>query len=463
MPEQEIDLSKDKAVHLVGIGGAGMGAIAEVLATMGHQVSGSDIKDSHRLDRLKTFGVETYIGHDSENIGDVDFVAHSTAISASNVEILETHKKGIPLLSRERVLSAISTLKDSLAVAGTHGKTTTASMLSLVLRDAGLHPSFIIGGEVNEIGTGALWDTGEILVIEADESDASFLGLKRQFSIITNLEADHLEFFGGFEALYEAFVKFGKETNGPVVLGIDDESSLRLSKDIEAITVGFHKDAEWKIEVSKESWNGSDFTVFSEGSSEINLSIPLPGLHNVKNASLTAVAGILLGVGAESVRSSLTAFAGVARRFEHRGKENGVTFVDDYAHLPSEVESTIGAASNGSWNRLVAVFQPHRYSRTQSIGHTFAHSFNHADLVVITDIFPGGEEVRPGVSGRIVFDAIVEKSPGMNVQYFPNRAQLVDFLVNELVEGDICLTLGAGDITSLSEEIKFSMRDLDGE
>ena len=192
MPEQEIDLSKDKAVHLVGIGGAGMGAIAEVLATMGHQVSGSDIKDSHRLDRLKTFGVETYIGHDSENIGDVDFVAHSTAISASNVEILETQKKGIPLLSRERVLSAISTLKDSLAVAGTHGNTTTASRLSLVLRDAGLHPSFIIGGEVNEIGTGALWDTGEILVIAADESDASFLGLKRQFSIITNLEADHL-------------------------------------------------------------------------------------------------------------------------------------------------------------------------------------------------------------------------------------------------------------------------------
>ena len=229
MVNEELDLSISNSVHLIGIGGAGMGAIAEVLSSMGHIVSGSDIKDSHRLDRLRAFGIKIFIGHDSENLGEVDFVARSTAISDSNVECLEAVKNGIPLLSREKVLRGISKLKNSIAVSGTHGKTTTSSMLSLLLREAGLKPSFIIGGEVNEIGTGAVWDEGDLLVIEADESDASFLGLKRNLSIITNLEEDHLEYFGGFEPLYDAFVKFGNETAGIVLLGIDDVISLRLS------------------------------------------------------------------------------------------------------------------------------------------------------------------------------------------------------------------------------------------
>ena len=459
MGNEEVDLSVSKSVHLIGIGGAGMGAIAEVLVTMGHTVSGSDIKDSHRLDRLRVFGIEISIGHDPKNIKKVDFVARSTAILDSNIECLEALKNGIPLLSREKILRGISMLKSSIAVSGTHGKTTTSSMLSLVLREAGLKPSFIIGGEVNEIGTGAVWDDGELLVIEADESDASFLGLKRNLSIITNLEEDHLEYFGSFEALYEAFVKFGNETDGTVLLGIDDVNSLRLSNEIKATTVGFNPLADWKIELTKETWNGSEFVVTGEES--FKLSIPVPGAHNVKNAAIAAVAGILSDVKSETITNALSGFGGVARRFEHRGNANGVVFVDDYAHLPSEVESTIEAACTGSWNRICAVFQPHRYSRTESIGATFSDSFAKADLVIITEIFAGGERLRPGISGRIVFDAIKEKFPNLDLHYLPHRDELINFLATELSEGDLCLTMGAGDITSLPEEIKYSMRQFD--
>jgi len=455
MLNEEIDLSIKNSVHIIGIGGAGMGAIAEVLATMGHIVSGSDIKDSHRLDRLRAFGIEIFIGHDPENVKSVNFVARSTAISDSNIECLEAVESGIPLLSREKVLGSISKLKDSIAVSGTHGKTTTSSMLSLVLREAGLKPSFIIGGEVNEIGTGAVWDEGKLLVIEADESDASFLGLKRKLSIITNLEEDHLEYFGGFEALYKAFVKFGDETDGVVLLGIDDVNSLRLSNEIKATTVGFNSRADWRIELTTETWKGSEFCI--TGEETLKLSIPIPGVHNVKNASMAAIGGFLSGVKPEIIANALNGFGGVARRFEHRGSENGIIFVDDYAHLPSEVESTIEAACTGDWNRIFAVFQPHRYSRTESIGATFSDSFAKADHVVITDVFAGGESPRPGVSGLIVFDAVKEKYPDLDLHYFPNRVEVVDFLVAELSEGDLCLTMGAGDITSLPEEIKYGL------
>ena len=457
MQNEALDLSVKNSVHVIGIGGAGMGAIAEVLATMGHKVTGSDIKESHGLDRLRAFGIEVSIGHDSKNVKSVDFVARSTAISDSNIECLEAIGKGIPLLSREKVLRSISKLKDTIAVSGTHGKTTTSSMLSLVLREAGLKPSFIIGGEVNEIGTGAVWDEGEILVIEADESDASFLGLKRKLSIITNLEEDHLEYFGGFEALYEAFVKFGTETDGIVLLGIDDDNSLRLSKDIKSTTVGFNPLSDWRIELTKETWKGSEFRV--AGKETLKLSIPTPGVHNVKNASIAAVGGFLSGVEPKTIANALNAFGGVARRFEHRGTEKGIVFVDDYAHLPSEVESTIEAARTGDWKRIFAVFQPHRYSRTESIGATFSDSFAKADRVLITDVFAGGENPRPGVSGLMVFDSVKEKHPDMDLHYLPNREELVNFLVTELSEGDLCLTMGAGDITSLPEEIKYSLEE----
>ncbi len=455
MQNEEPDLSVKNSFHIIGIGGAGMGAIAEVLATMGHTVTGSDIKESPGLDRLRAFGVEIFIGHDSKNVKSVDFVARSTAISDSNIECSEAVKKGIPLLSRAKVLRSISKLKDTIAVSGTHGKTTTSSMLSLVLREARLKPSFIIGGEVNEIGTGAVWDEGEILVIEADESDASFLGLKRKLSIIINLEEDHLEYFGGFDALYEAFFKFGTETDGIVLLGIDDANSLRLSNDIKATTVGFNPLSDWRIEVTKATWKGSEFRV--AGEETLKLSIPVPGVHNVKNASMAAVGGYLSGVEPKTISDALSSFGGVARRFEHRGTHKGIVFVDDYAHLPSEVESTIEAACKGDWKRIFAVFQPHRYSRTESIGATFSDSFTKADHVVITDVFPGGESPRPEVSGLIVFDAIKEKYPNLDLYYLPNREELVDFLASELSDGDLCLTMGAGDITSLPEEIKYCL------
>ena len=450
------DLTSRQSVHVIGVGGAGMGAIAEVLLAMGHKVSGSDIKDSPRLDRLRAFGVKVSIGHAPENINEVDFIVRSSAISDSNIECQYAFQKNIDLLSREKILGGISRLKNTIAVSGTHGKTTTASMLSLMLREASFKPSFIIGGDVNEIGTGATWDEGQLFVVEADESDGSFLGLDRKLALVTNIEEDHLEFHGGFEGLFEVFLRFARETDGPVLLGIDDLNSFRLSKEIETVTVGTHLDADWHIEVLDESWAGSSFRILN-GSKEFNLSLSVPGLHNIRNAAIASVAALELEAPIDSIQSSLKSFGGVARRFERQGKVNGITFVDDYAHLPSEVVNTLRAARSANCNRLVAVFQPHRYSRTESLGASFGPSFEGADLVVVTDIFPGGENMRPGISGLIVADAIELNSADIEVRYMPRREELLEFLISELSEGDLCLTMGAGDIASLIDEIKVRL------
>ena len=454
MPEGAVDLSVPRRVHVVGVGGAGMSAIAEVLAAMGHGVTGSDLKPSAGLERLEALGVTVTVGHAAANLGQAELLTRSTAVPDRNPECRAAAEAGIPLLSRADILTAICAQRSTVAVAGTHGKTTTASMLALVLRQAGVRPSFIIGGDVNEIGTGAAWDSGDLLVVEADESDGTFVRLPRSAAVVTNVEPDHLDYHGGYRELLAAFGRFVEETGGPVVVGVDDPDGARLVAATDAVGIGTAEGADWRITDVGEAWEGVRFTLTAPDGDRLPLSLPVPGLHNARNAACAAAISRLLGTPPDPIVEGLGNFGGVARRFEHRGSSGGVEFVDDYAHLPTEVRATIAAASSGSWRRLVAVFQPHRYSRTEALWSDFGDAFEGADRIYITDVYPAGEAPRPGVSGQLIVDAVERTFPGTDIHYIPRREELVVALVDDLVAGDLCLTMGAGDLTSVPDEVR---------
>ena len=448
-----LDLSEPIHVHVVGAGGAGMSAIATVLAAMGHTVTGSDLKASPVIDRLTAAGINVIVGHAAGNVGDADVVTVSTAIRDGNPEVVEARRRGIPVYRRSTVLAAIAELRRCIAVAGTHGKTTTASMLSLMLVEAGLRPSFLIGGEVNEIGTNAVWDDGEWLVVEADESDGTFLSLRPDIAVVTNVEPDHLDHYGSFEAMRSAFGAFLQVAPQRVVGG-DDAEALTLARAHGADTVGVGENCSHRLTDLDLSRSSVAFNLTrADGVDLGRLAVPVPGLHNARNAAVAAVAALAAGVAFDDAAAALARFAGVARRFEFRGVAGGVTFVDDYAHLPSEVEAALAAAKDGAWQRIVAVFQPHRYSRTAALSSDFGRAFAQADVVVITDVYGAGEPPIPGVSGRLVADAVRRAEPGKQVVYVAGRTELRAEVASLLTAGDLCCTLGAGDLTSLPDEL----------
>jgi len=449
----DIDLTSSLAIHVIGIGGAGMSAIATVLSTMGHRVSGSDLKESTGLERLRAIGIDVRVGHDRSNVCDVDLVAVSTAIGERNPEIRAAVERNIPVLRRADVLRAITAVRKTLAVAGTHGKTTTSSMLALVLIEAGRQPSFIIGGDVNEIGSGAAWDDGELFVVEADESDGTFVELHRRGAIVTNLEADHLEHYGDFDTLRKAFRRFLAETDGPTVVYGDDPLARHAAEGLGAVTYGTAPDSNYRMLDVVSERAGVRFDLEHDGVALGTIQLPVPGAHNAQNAAGAVALAMEVGVEFDAAERALARFGGVARRYEFRGERAGVTFVDDYAHLPTEVDAALDAARSGAWDRVVAVFQPHRYSRTQALWADFADSFTNADLVVITDVYASGEAPRPGVSGKLVAYAILDEHPWARVAYVPRRSDVVNYLRAELRPGDLCLTLGAGDLTSLPDEL----------
>lgn len=453
MPD-DVDLSRPRRIHVVGIGGAGMSAIADVLASMGHQVSGSDLKDSAGLERLRARGITVAVGHDAANVDEgVELVAISTAIPERNPEVAAARERGLDVLSRARILAAIAATRRTVAVAGTHGKTTTSSMLALVLVEAGLSPSFIIGGDVNEIGTGAVWGSGDLFVIEADESDGTFLELPRTAAVVTNVEPDHLEFWGGFEPLLDGFEQFLVGTDGPTVVCADDELAARLGERAGSVTYGTAATADYRMRDLRGDRSGSTFGFEARGELLGEIHLPVAGAHNARNAAAAVATAMELGAPFEAGRAAMARFAGVARRFQFRGEQAGVVFVDDYAHLPTEVRAALGAARDGAWRRIVCVFQPHRYSRTASLWPTFADAFDGADLLVVTDIYASGEAPRPGISGKLVADAVLDAHPWRRLAYLPHRADLVAYLERELRPGDLCLTLGAGDLTTLPDEV----------
>ena len=440
-------------IHIVGVGGAGMSAIATVLHAMGHEVSGSDLRESGVTERLRALGVRVAIGHEAGNLGDADLLTRSTAVGPDNPEVVEARRRGLPVLTRAETLAGIAARKRCIAVAGTHGKTTTASMLSLILVEAGLHPSFLIGGEVNEIGTNAVWDTGEWIVVEADESDGTFLHLVPDIAIVTNVESDHLDHYGSFDAVRTAFAEFLASARHRVV-GSDDPEARTVGRAVGADLVGLGDDATHRITSVVTGRSSVSFDLDGpDGVQLAHLTVSVPGLHNAKNAAVATVAALGAGATPDAATRALARFGGVARRFEFRGELGGVTYVDDYAHLPTEVRAALAAARNGDWGRVVAVFPPHRYSRTAEVGADFGESFDDADVVVLTDVYGAGEAPVPGVSGRLVADAVRRARPDVELHYVPGRPDLVAAVADLLRPGDLCLTLGAGDLTSLPDEL----------
>jgi UDP-N-acetylmuramate--alanine ligase len=483
-----IDLSKPQRIHVVGVGGAGMSAIATVLAGMGHHVTGSDLKASSMFLRLQGLGLAVSVGHDPTNVEGSTALTVSSAIPESNIETAEARRRGIPVLSRADVLASIAALRRTIAIAGTHGKTTTASMLSLILVEAGLRPSFIIGGELNDIGTNAVWDAGDWLVVEADESDRTFLRLSPEVAVVTSVEPDHLETYGSFEVLRDAFAGFMAGSSSCVV-SADDTTALDLAP-AGAVSFGHDPRARYRIgdlsggrsnivfsltdfgasgdpvpagsdpapagsgpapEGSEPSPEGSEPA--PEGHSLGEFEVAVPGEYNARNAAAAIVAAVTIGVDAGTARRALARFGGVARRFEFRGEKNGVTFVDDYAHLPSEVKAALGAALRGGYGRIVCVFQPHRYSRIAALAADFASAFVDADVLFVTDIYPAGEEFRPGVNGRLIVDAVHVVHAEANATYTATHEELLEHLHQTLQPGDCCIILQAGDLAGLPDEL----------
>jgi UDP-N-acetylmuramate--alanine ligase len=448
------DPTEPHTVHIVGVGGAGMSAIAVALQALGHTVTGSDLKSSAVTDRLAQLGMDVSIGHAAGNVGAADVLTVSSAVPETNPEIVEAKGRGIAVLSRAEALAAIASLRRCLAVAGTHGKTTTASMLSLLLVEGGLRPSFLIGGDVNEIGTNAVWDEGEWLVVEADESDGTFLSLVPDIAVITNVEADHLDHYGSFDAVRTAFEAFAASATHQRVVGGDDPEAARIGASTGADIVGTGPGSTYRIVDLELDRSSVSFGLLDPQGNDLGrLAVPVPGLHNAKNAAVATVAALAAGVSFDAATRALARFAGVARRFEFRGTARGVTFVDDYAHLPTEVGAALSAAGNGQWDRVVAVFQPHRYSRTEALWDEFGQAFDDADLVVVTDVYGAGEAPVPGVSGELIAEAIRRHSPDIPVTYVASRPDLRVALGGILRAGDLCCTLGAGDLTSLPDEL----------
>ena len=451
---EPVDLARPLAVHVVGVGGAGMSAIAEVLATMGHRVSGSDLRMSPVLDRLRAAGVDAAVGHDAANLGPgVQAVALSTAVSPENPEVQEAWRRGVPVLRRADVLAALTRLRRTIAVAGTHGKTTTSALLASALTASRLDPSFVVGGEIAGLGTGARWGAGEWLVVEADESDGTFLDLEVEVAVVTSVEPDHLEHYGGFDKVVDAFAMFLTGARSARLVCADDPLAAQVGAASGAATYGFDADARLRIVDFEPSRWATSCTLVGDGATLGSVRVPLPGRHNARNAAAAVGAALLAGASFEDACAGVEAFAGVGRRSQLRGERDGVTFVDDYAHLPGEVAPTLAAARDGGWDRVVCVFQPHRYSRTEALWAGFADAFTDADVVVVTEIYSAGEQPRPGVTGRLVADAVRDAHPAGRVEWIPVRADLVAFLRDELRPGDLCLTLGAGDLTTLADEL----------
>ncbi len=452
-PPRPPDLGRPRRVHVVGVGGAGMSAIASVLVAMGHRVTGSDLKASPLLERLGAQGVEVAMGHRAENVGSAELVTFSPAVPADNPERAEAVRRGLEVVRRAELLAAIAATRRCVAVAGTHGKTTTSSMLSLALVEAGLRPSFVIGADVNEIGTNAVWDDGEWLVVEADESYGTFEALHPEVAVLTNVEPDHLDHYGDLPGLERAFADFLDRATGAVVVSADDPGAAALGRRVGASSVGTAEGATYRMTGIELARRSVAFDLSGPEGPLGRLALPVPGLHNARNAAVATVGALRVGAPFEAGVAALARFTGVPRRVEFRGEADGVSFVDDYAHLPSEVRAALATALGGGWDRVVAVFQPHRYTRTAALAGDFATAFDGADLVVVTDVYGAGEPPVPGVSGRLVADAVAGARPELRILYAPTREELRQQVGAHLRPGDVCLTLGAGDLTTLPDEL----------
>ena len=438
-----------------------MSAIALALAQMGHEVSGVDLRERHVLDRLRAAGVTVHVGHSRSHVVGCDAVTASTAIPDNLNELDEARRLGIVTLPRAGMLASICAQATSLGVAGTHGKTTTSSMLMLILARAGERPSFVIGGDVNDMGTGAQWTGGEWFVVEADESDGTHLELPLHGTILTNIDLDHLDHFGSIDEIEQSFDRYLAQIPGPKVVCADDARAARVAAGHpDAISYGMGPTARYRA-VDVTPRNGSfSFAIECDGTRLASIELPLRGEHNVRNATGAFAMAVEVGVDPAVAADALAAFGGVARRFDIRGVDGGATFVDDYAHLPTEIDAVLCAArgSGDGWERTVAVFQPNRYNRMAEMWQEYADAFVAADLVVLTDIYPSGTRPIPGVTGKLVVNAVLDAHPDARVVWLPRRDELVEYLARNVRHGDVCISMGCGDIASLPDDVVAARR-----
>ncbi|MBT8119972.1 MAG: UDP-N-acetylmuramate--L-alanine ligase [Gammaproteobacteria bacterium] len=456
-----------RRVHFVGIGGAGMSGIADVMNTLGYQVSGSDVASNAVTEQLKNSGVKVYHSHSVENVSDVDVVVTSTAISRENVEVEAAIAKRIPVVPRAEMLAELMRFSHGIAVAGTHGKTTTTSLVTSVLAESGLDPTYVIGGKLNSSAKHARLGQGKYLVAEADESDASFLYLQPMMSIVTNIDADHLPTYGGdFARLKQTFVEFLHHLPfyGLAVVCVDDAEVRSLLPEITRPVIRYGIEFNADVRASNIRYLGSRTTfdvILPEAESTIEITLNMPGRHNVLNALAAICVGYELGVSSEHMQSALAKFEGIGRRMHMYGEakiaQGSVTLVDDYAHHPTEVAATLSATRN-AWpeKRLVAIFQPHRYTRTRDLFEDFSQVLAECDVLLLTEVYAAGEELIAGADTRALCAAIRARGKA-NPIFVEDVEKLDESLRSVLQDGDLVLTMGAGSIGKVASQLKQSL------
>ena len=466
MTAQPADLSGLGRVHVVGIGGAGMSGIARILVARGVTVTGSDAKDSRRLAALRALGVECYVGHAAEQIAGADTVIASTAIKQENPELVAAREAGLRIMGRAEALATLMAGYRGIAVAGTHGKTTTTSMLTVALQHCGADPSFAIGSELNESGSNAHLGSGEDFVAEADESDGAFLALPAYAGIVTNVEPDHLDHWGTFDAIEAAFLEFStaiRDRGGFVTVCVDDPGGARLAEKaraegVDVRTYGTTEAADFRVELVGVGDHGWRFDVLEHGVRLGLTELGVPGKHNVLNATAALVTGIGLGLPASDLRAGLETFSGTRRRFDFKGTADGVRVYDDYAHHPTEIAATLSAMRDVvGEGRLVVAFQAHHYYRTAMFTKEFGEALGLADEVVVLEVFAPGEDPIPGASG--VAMAANVPLPEDQVVFEPSWSKVAGQLVSRAKPGDVVMTLGAGDIAMIGTEVLELLRE----
>jgi UDP-N-acetylmuramate--alanine ligase len=450
--------NKTQKIHFVGIGGIGMSGIAELLLNLGYGVSGSDLNDSATTRKLQGLGARISKGHQAELVAGADVVVTSSAISKDNPEVLAAMEAAIPVIQRAEMLAELMRLaKYGIAIAGSHGKTSTTSMVSWMMAEAGLDPTIVVGGKVDSLGGNAKLGTGDFLVAEADESDGSFLKLSPVLDVVTNIDLEHMDHYTDIDHIKATFLEFIDRIPfyGAVILCLDDENIADILPEIRKrkITYGFSAQADISAEQIETGRGRVAFTVKRNGEELGRIDFSLPGKHNVYNALATICVGLEVEIPFDTISAALQSFQGVQRRMQQKGKGKGITVLDDYGHHPTEIRATLSAIKEG-WpeKRLVVLFQPHRYTRTLALLDEFKTCFHHADYLVITDIYAASEESLAEISGKILLEE-VKRHGQRNTQFIANVADLAETILPELQEGDLVLTLGAGNIVQAGEDL----------
>ncbi|PID30157.1 MAG: UDP-N-acetylmuramate--L-alanine ligase [Candidatus Cloacimonadota bacterium] len=455
-------LGKTKKIHLVGIGGIGMSGIAELLCNQGFEITGSDMKKTEITDHLESLGIKITEGHDALAVTDVDVVVKSSAVKDDNPEVASASAQKIPVIRRAEMLSEIMRMSYGIGIAGTHGKTTTSSMVGMVLNEAGVDPTVIVGGKVINFGSNNLMGSGEYIVVEADEFDRSFLTLTPVIAGITNIEEDHLDCYRDLDDIKATFTEYANKVPffGSIICCLDDPGVQSIIPDLKKkiITYGLSRQADVRaVEIKMKDFKSTYCLVYKEYKlGEINLNVM--GIHNIFNSLLAAAVGLDLNIPFEKIKKGLESYKGVFRRFEFKGKKSGVLFFDDYAHHPTEIIATLKGVRANTEKRVIVLFQPHLYSRTKDFYNAFGRSFFHADFLFVAPIYPAREAPIEGVTGKLISDAAIN-SGHRNVEFIEKNEIIVDTVISELKPGDVLITVGAGDIYKYGEKIMEKLGD----